>query len=231
MWIENTISYTSHEIKIEDFQTRWLEKVLQKFEREWYSSNLKWFLDLWEKNIGQNIHYDALNYAISVWYNAEDDLWIWVSRIPIERIRLTKEQKEILIRHLRQFQMRDNPELSWIIKTLIWFVDSENYIWFTKLLSNYPSLQKLLWEDANLWREWQKYYYSVPMDTMIINGVGNCKTYALLLKLLIENASKKWKFWVKQVTLHENIDGHVVLRIDTHQWIQTYDPLLPIYWK
>jgi hypothetical protein len=216
-------------IHLEKLTNLWVEKIIRKLEETWKPKTIEELTKRLEFLLSKNIHYDALNYAIYKNYDALWDAWIWIGKIPEDKIKLSKEQKTILIQQLELYLTQAEWDFIEALEQLLLYLKNNDISWFIRLIKEYPSIQKRLEKDEVLWTKWSKYYRTLTLDKILEVGIWNCKTYWLLSKAIIASGSKKWNLWVSSVDMHENIDGHVVLWIYTGKSITVFDPLKPLY--
>ncbi len=98
-------------------------------------------------------------------------------------------------------------------------------------MTEMPSLQKTLLCDETFSKKWMQLYEAKWVPELLQMGIWNCKTFALMSKMILEIGNSRWNLWIQKIEIIEQADNHVVLVIHTRNGMIQYDPMEFLYHK
>lgn len=204
---------------------------LKWLEQKNIPKNTENLLQGWATLIWSRMHYDALNYALMKEFPLDEKQWGWIDKLSISELSMHPEQVTLLLKTLWGYRKQfEKGSVLWTnIDLLCLALKKWNFQEFVSLLVETPTLQETILNDGNFAKSWMQIYEKKWIQEHMQMGIWNCKTLALMTKILLETADNRWNLWIKTIQIIEWDDSHVTLKIITKNWIIEFDPMQSLY--
>ncbi len=237
----NPSETSSHNTAIE-YQVRTLlpvlgdknnKEILNFFEKQNIPKNSEKLLDAWSNIIWSKMKYDAMNFALMKEFPLDSEQWWWIDKLDVSNLSMNPEQITLTIKILQEygksFEKWSSENIS--VELLILSLKKWNFKEFISLLIEFPTLQTYLRSNENFAKNWMQIYERKWTSELIQMGIWNCKTLALMTKMMLKAGNIKWNLWITKIQVIEWKDNHLTLKIYTPEWIIDYDPMGTLYRK
>ncbi|GAB0174246.1 MAG: hypothetical protein HHAS10_01250 [Candidatus Altimarinota bacterium] len=214
------------------FQLGNVSPIFRRIEEKNIPKNLTDILDPWTEILREKMRYDALNYGLFREVPLDEEQGGFIDKIDPKKIGMNPAQKMILKRYLGR--MRADTRLTG--DYMKEFIDSafasleKGSLEFIQSMADSPTLRKFLLSDPDLAREWHGLIQNRTVSEVLAQGIGSCKTLAVISKLIIEQADRRYQLGIKGIKIIENDEFHVTLEITTKDGkVTPYDPTSALY--
>jgi hypothetical protein len=188
------------------------------------------FYAAWESLLSQEMRYDGLNYALFRTSPLDEDEDGFLGKLDIQKLGISPKQKDILRRTLEQAKKELPPHdyLDTYIDAVLASLDKDISS-LIQALRDSPTLQRFLLENGEFANHWHGPISGKTLPEILTHGTGNCKTFAVMSKIVLEHANTRYHLGIMGIEIIENEENHFLLRIRSRNGESLYDPTRVFY--
>ena len=229
LWEERGKKATS----LPEFSYEKIIDILRRIEKNGKPKNLSEAVTLWTEILKDHMQYDAINFAIFRGVPLDEKQGDFSDKVDPSKLWISEKQRAVLKKTFlwleKQIEKTWDPIMEEIITNILVSINKEGSLGIVEAIMGSPTIQRYLLEDGAFSHEWHSLYQKKNIQELLSNGVGSCKTFSVMSKMVLESANIRYGLWIKKIEVIENSGFHVFLRIHTSSGIVEYDPTSIVY--